>query len=317
MKKKIFILGGAGFIGQNLTEKLLKNKNNQIIIFDNLSSKVNYKNLEKLKKNKNVNFVKKDAKSLKDIVKFTKKTNIVYHLAANPDISLSAEKPEIDFWQGTYITNNLLEAIRKNRIKNLIYTSGSGVYGDSNHNFKESHGPCHPISTYASSKIACEAMISSYAHMYNFKARVLRFANVVGRFQTHGVVYDFIKKLRRNQMLLKVLGNGKQIKSYIHIEDVLDAIDLVSSNLSKKKLFDVFNVSNNDRINVRNIANIVTKQIINKKIKIIYGKSKIGWNGDVSRIKMNSNKIKKIGWKFKHNSKEAILKSCIELSKEI
>ncbi len=307
--KKIFIAGGAGFIGSNLTKYILKHyKDAKVVIYDNFSSG-KMKHFEKVL-NKNVKIINGDIKNLKKLLKYTKGTDTIFHLAANPDIAKAVEEPTIDFWEGTYLTNNILEAIRINKIKTLIYSSGSGVYGENKKiNFNEDYGPCIPISTYGASKLGCEAMIASYSFMYNFKAIILRFANVVGPFQTHGVGYDFLRKLKNNSKKIKVLGNGKQSKSYIHVEDIIVAMFMVYKKIIKSnKNYDYYNIATGDYITVKEILEICLKlkNIKKNSIKIVYDRESRGWAGDVPIVRFNIKKIKKINWKPKYNSKQAI-----------
>src|SRR5262249_28223433 len=149
---------------------------------------------------------------------------LVIHLASNPDIARAASEPAIDFHEGTYLTHNVLEAMRQTRTPLLLYASGSGVYGDLGElEVNEDHGPLLPISTYGASKLAGEALICSYCHMFDLTARVFRFGNVVGPRQTHGVGFDFLRQLLTRPSYLRILGDGTQSKSYVHVSDVVDA----------------------------------------------------------------------------------------------
>ena len=177
------------------------------------------------------------------------------HLAANPDIAKAITQPDIDFWEGTYLTQNVLEAMRQTGAARIFYTSGSGEYGeDSAVDFPESYGPCIPISTYGASKLASESLIAAYCHMFGLVARVFRFANVVGRRQTHGVGYRFHPPAEERFNVLRILGDGTQKKSYVHVDDVLEAIFIVAANAIKP--YEVFNVATDDYITVRQIADL-------------------------------------------------------------
>ncbi len=308
---KYFLSGGAGFIGSHTAENLLKDKKNKVIIYDNLSSGTK-NHISFLLKKKNLKFIKADLKNKNKLIKSMKNVDCVIHFAANPDIAKAVRKPDIDFWEGTYLTQNLLEGMRLNKVPFIIYTSGSGVYGENPKiKFKEDYGPCIPISTYGASKLACESLISSYCFMFGLKARVFRFANVVGPKQTHGVGYDFIKKLKKNPKKLKILGNGTQLKSYIHVKDVISAIKIGLKQLrgKHKLIYDVYNVSTDDNITVTDIAKCVCKIMKLKKVKLIYGGGDRGWKGDVPLIKFNNNKLKKIGWRYNYSSRRAIILS--------
>ena len=313
---KYFITGGAGFIGSHLTKFLLKN--NTVTVYDNFCSGTK-KHLKSVLNNKKLKIITGDLKNLKRLKQKIKNHDFVIHCAANPDIAKAAYFPDVDFWEGTYLTQNLLEAMRINKIKNIIYMSGSGVYGENNKNvFTENYSPKNPISTYGASKLACEALISSYSNMFFMNALIFRFANVVGSYQTHGVGYDFIKKIRQNNKKIKILGNGKQKKSYIYISDVINAIVISIKKTKlykKKKIYQIFNVGTNDSITVNEILKITLSEMKIKKIKINKDKSLRGWSGDVPIIKLICKNIKKLGWKPKFNSNQAIHNSIKEMIK--
>src|ERR1019366_2462785 len=151
--------------------------------------------------------------------------DVVIHLASNPDIARAVTDPDIDFREGTLLTRQVVEAMRVTGVPRILYASGSGVYGDLGHEeAAEDHGPLLPVSTYGASKLAGEALISSYCYMFQLQACVFRFGNVVGPRQTHGVGFDFVRRLLAEPTHLRILGDGSQSKSYIHIEDVLNAV---------------------------------------------------------------------------------------------
>jgi UDP-glucose 4-epimerase len=243
--------------------------------------------------------------------------DIVFHLAANPDIAAAEKTPDIDFWAGTYLTQNVLEAMRLTGVSRLFYSSGIGVYGEAEIELEESHGPSLPISTYGASKLACVAMIGSYCHMFGQRARVLRFANVVGARQTHGVGFDFLNKLASNPEELNVLGDGTQTKSYIHVSDVISAIDLMIAQLMDDKAipFDVFNVSTIDTVRVKEIAELAV-ELASPRAKIKFGDSTRGWKGDVPRVKFNSTKIGQLGWFPRMSSLEAVTASLLDMKSQ-
>lgn len=318
-----FISGGAGFIGSHISKFLLENyEDSYIFIYDNLSSgTLDHIHHLILKFDKRITFIEADIKDKEKLISSMSKIDVVIHLAANPDISKAVQTPDIDFWEGTYLTQNILEGIRLNNIKYLLYTSGSGVYGEvSGQEFNESYGPCYPISTYGASKLGCEALISSYCGMFGLFARSFRFANVVGPKQTHGVGYDFIRKLKLNPRELEILGDGTQNKSYIHISDVVSAIFVVYENMLKSNVvYDVFNVASEDYITVNEIASIACNilGIDFNKINIKYTGGDRGWKGDVPSVLFNTRKIKDLGWVPTKNSFNAIKESIFSMSDEI
>jgi UDP-glucose 4-epimerase len=303
-----FIAGGAGFIGSHLVRKLMKEElQSKIVVYDNFSSGQMW-HLDEVIKNPNLKIIQGDIKDIDLLVESMKGCECVYHFASNPDISKAITQPDIDFWEGTYLTNNILEAIRRNGIRKLIYASGSGVYGDTGLNeASEDYSPMIPISTYGASKLAGEALISSYCFMFDLNAAAFRFANVVGPNQTHGVGYDFINKLSANPSELQILGNGTQSKSYIYVYDVLNAIRMIETKHLKG--FSYFNVGTDDYITVKEIAEIVVDSLNLKNVKMNFGTSDRGWKGDVPIVRFNSEKIKSLGWKRQYSSKEAIAKS--------
>jgi len=305
---KYFIAGGAGFIGSHLTRKILKeNPESQIIIYDNFSSGKMW-HLDEISENKNLKIFKDDIKNLDSLKAAMEGADVVYHFASNPDISKAVTQPDIDFWEGTYLTNNILEAIRVNGIRRLLYASGSGIYGDSGYNeVDEDYSPQLPISTYGASKLACEALISSYCFMFDINASAFRFANVVGPNQTHGVGYDFVRMLLQNNKELKILGDGSQSKSYIYVSDIVNALRTIENQHIKG--FSYFNVATLDYITVKEIADIVTGLLELKKVEYKFTGGDRGWKGDVPIVRMNSEKIRKYGWKNEHTSFDAIKKS--------
>lgn len=300
-----FIVGGAGFIGSNLVKKILfEDKNSIVTVFDNFSSGKLW-HLDKVRDNPNLTIIKDDVKNPEALKNSMAGSEVVYHFASNPDIYKAITTPDIDFWQGTYLTNNVLEAMRVNGIKNLIYASGSGVYGDVGYTeTKEDFSPLLPISTYAASKLAGEALISAYCYMFDMNAATFRFANVIGPNQTHGVGYDFIKKLKKNPNELEILGDGTQSKSYIYVTDIIAAIRLIEKQYMKR--YSYFNVATLDYLSVTEIAHIVTNVLGLQQVKYRYTGGDRGWKGDVPIVRLNSDKIRKLGWKNEYTSKEAM-----------
>lgn len=300
--KKVFISGGLGFIGTHLVHFIQKRfPRTKIVVYDNLSSRKR----SFLASNINVTVKRKDLKDPRAVRRAMQGCDTVFHLAANPDIARAVREPGIDFWEGTFLTNNVLEGMRVNGVGKIFYTSGSGVYGENPAvAFRESHGPCVPISTYGASKLACEALIASYCHMFGLQARVFRFANVVGPQQTHGVGFDFIRKLKRNPAELKILGDGWQSKSYIHVEDILRA--MFYSDRNNPLAFDVFNVATGDYLTVRDIARIVCRTGGLRGVRFHFTGGDRGWKGDVPIVRFNCAKIKKTGWRPQRGSAEAV-----------
>lgn len=283
------ILGGSGFVGQNLYRRLTAQGHN-VIIYDKVMPKEG-------------SGVCADIQDLELLAFYMRGRDVVYHLASNADIAKSATEPTLDFFDGTQLTQKMLEAMRLTGVKRLVYFSGSGVYGESGATeYREDHGPLNPISPYGASKLASEAMISAYVHMFGFSATVFRPANIVGPGQTHGVGYDFMRRLKAEPRFLTVLGNGSQTKSYIHIDDVLDAVDLC---LGYDGL-NVLNVSTDDALTVEKIAEMAIEVSGLPNCGISFGTEPRGWPGDVPKIKLNCDRLNRLGWYPKRNSEQAM-----------
>ena len=318
---KVFVSGGAGFIGSHFVTQILNNElASEVTVYDNFSSGTK-EHLSHLASNSKLRIVEGELSDLNKLIAAMYDSQLVAHFAANPDISKAVIKPDIDFWQGTYLTQNLLEGIRLNKVPNLLYTSGSGIYGEvPGQVFQESFGPCFPISTYGASKLACEALISAYSHMFEFKSRAFRFANVVGSRQTHGVGFDFVRRLILNPNELRILGDGQQTKSYIHVQDVLEAMFLVHKLSQESNIkFDVYNVATDDLISVKEIADIACEVVGLDPVKVKYsftGEDR-GWKGDVPKVQLNSKKLKDLGWLPIRSTSEAIKDSIASMFLEI
>jgi UDP-glucose 4-epimerase len=287
-----------------MVRRLLDRSIAQIVVYDNFSSGRGWH----LPEDKRLKVVRGDLKDLKPLCEAIAGSEVVFHFASNPDIAKAATQPDIDFWEGTYLTQNLLEAMRLSGVRRLIYASGSGVYGDTGETaVAETYSPLRPISTYGASKLACEALICSYTHMFEMHGVAFRFANVVGPRQTHGVGYDFIRRLLRDPTRLEILGDGQQSKSYIHVDDVLDALLLL--NDQGWEGFDVFNVATEDYITVQQIAHIVAQQLALSHVTHTFTGGRRGWKGDVPVVRFNTTKLRARGWCNRRTSVEALVDS--------
>ena len=318
----VFVSGGAGFIGSHFVQRiLLKDDTSKVTVYDNFSSG-SLDHLATVHNEPRLAIVEGDIKHLGLLTHAMAGADLVVHFAANPDIAKAVKQPDIDFWEGTYLTQNVLEAMRINRVGTILYTSGSGIYGDvPGVTFSESFGPCFPISTYGASKLSCEALISSYCQMFSLRGRAFRFANVVGPRQTHGVGYDFIRRLRQDPSCLRILGDGTQSKSYIYVEDVLDAMLLALKQIETPlaKPFDVFNVATDDYITVTEIADIAcdVAGLSPEKVVYDYTGGDRGWKGDVPNVLFDVSKIKALGWKANRSSAKAIQDSISAMKNEL
>jgi UDP-glucose 4-epimerase len=309
--KKVLVTGAAGFIGSHLVDALLTNGAN-VCVFDNLTAGT-LQNIKQWLNNPNFTLIKGNLLNPSDIKKLEHKHfDLVFHLAANPEVRVGLTNPDIHFQQNLVATHNLLESIRKTKNKStIIFTSTSTVYGEpTKMPTPEDYAPLKPISTYGASKLACEALISAYAYTYDFKAIILRLANIVGPRSKHGVIHDFMQKLKTNPKELEILGDGTQNKSYLYISDCIEAM-LLGLEKSKRHI-EIYNVGSEDQVDVKTIADIVIKEMGLKNVKLTFtggvdgGR---GWKGDVKNMLLDISKLKYLGWKPKHNSQQTITKT--------
>lgn len=302
--RKHLIIGGAGFIGSHVAQHLVKSVDSaeRVVVYDNLSSGTE---LHLAPISDKIEFVFGDVKDLDKLSSAMQGIDVVYLFAANPDIAKAVSQPNVDFWEGTFLVNNTLEAMRVNGVRRIVYASGSGVYGETGQILvDENFTPMRPISTYGASKLAGEALVCSYCSMFGMVGTAFRFANVVGPKQTHGVGYDFIKRLLRSSSELEILGDGSQNKSYIYIDDIVAAIRVGLE--SDRGGFNVYNVATDDLITVKEIADIACRLLKLTDVAYKFTGGDRGWKGDVPLIRLNSQKIRSLGWSSKHSSEEAI-----------
>jgi UDP-glucose 4-epimerase len=300
-----FVAGGAGFIGSHLVNELLQRAGEEVVIFDNLSSGQKA-HLADVLDDERLELVVADLGDAEVVADAMRDCDNVYHFAANPDIARAAIEPTIDFWEGTYLTNNIIDAMRVNGVSRITYASGSGVYGDrGTEEVDENFGPLVPVSTYGASKLGCEAMIAAYSHMFGIDAVVFRFANVVGAKQTHGVTYDFVRHLLDDPSRLQILGDGTQSKSYIHVSDVVSAMLLLTDQGCSE--FEVFNAGTGDYITVTEIADEVVERMGLHDVQYDYTGGTRGWKGDVPVVRFSSDKLISRGWRCRHSSREALV----------
>ena len=258
--RRICIVGGAGFIGSHFADRLLaSDATEKLTVYDNFSSGREW-HLAAHQADPRLTVVKSDVRDLEDLVTTMAGHDTVIHLASNPDIARAMTDPAIDFDQGTLLTHHVAEAARRSGAGLVLYASGSGVYGDLGYaEAAEDHGPLIPVSTYGASKLAGEALFASYSAMFGITARAFRFGNVVGPRQTHGVGFDFIRRLLDDPRRLRILGDGRQSKSYIHVDDVVEAV-LHVAHLATGP-YAVFNVATGDYVTVTEIAELAMEVV--------------------------------------------------------
>jgi len=302
--RRCCIVGGAGFIGSHFVDRLLGDDGIElVVVYDNFSSGRRW-HLEHHSDDR-LRIVDDDVRNLDGLVKAVAGCDTVIHLASNPDIARAATEPAVDFDQGTLLTHHVVEAARMSGASRILYASGSGVYGDLGEiEADEDYGPLIPVSTYGASKLAGEALIASYCFMFDLSASVFRFGNVVGPRQTHGVGYDFVRRLLQDPSELSILGDGQQSKSYVHVSDIVDAVLLAGENAPRP--FRAFNVATGDYITVKEIAALAVEVVGAQGTEYRFSGGDRGWKGDVPIVRINTDRIRALGWSNKMTSRQAL-----------
>ena len=311
---RALVTGGAGFIGSHLIDELVK-AGIHVKVIDNLSSgHINFIN-HHIEEN-NLEFIKGDITSFDDVKSATKDVDCVFHLAANPDIRLGTRVTDTDLRQGTIATYNILEGMRINGVKKIVFASSSVIYGENAPMpTPENYGPCLPISLYGASKLASEGLITSFSGTFGIQSWIFRFANIIGERGTHGVIFDFIHKLKNDNTRLEVLGNGLQEKSYMEVKDCVKAIMHIFSN--ENKPVNLFNLGSHDTCSVKRIAEIVVEQTGFKDVSIEYTGGARGWAGDIPRAMLSIEKMLSTGYDVGYGSEAAVRHTAKSLIEEI
>ncbi len=302
--KSILVTGGAGFIGSHLVDALLPE--NRVTVLDNFSSGKREHIAHHLK-DSNFNVIEADLFDISSLENAVAGKDIVFHLAANPDVKLGAENTRVHLDQNVLATYNLLEAMRRTGVRRIAFTSTSTVYGEATvMPTPEDYGPLVPISLYGASKLACEALISSYCHTFEMQSWIYRFANIVGERGTHGVLVDFIRKLEKNPKELEILGSGKQRKSYLEVKECVKAMIYCVEH--SKDQTNILNIGSEDSVDVTGIADIVANRMGLSGVNYRYtdGIGGRGWRGDVLIMLLSIDKLKGLGWSPRHNSAGSI-----------
>jgi UDP-glucose 4-epimerase len=310
---RYFVIGGAGFIGSHFTDHLLADLSvAAVTLLDNFSSGREW-HFARHTGDPRLRTLNGDCRDLDQLTAAMAGHDTVIHLASNPDIARALTDPEVDFYQGTLLTNNVVEAMRRSGARRILYASGSGVYGDLGaHTAHEDHGPLLPISTYGASKLAGEALIAAYCAMFGITGCAFRFANVVGPRQTHGVGYDFVKRLLADPTRLTIMGDGSQSKSYIHVSDIVAAV-LHAGRYSPGE-FDTYNVATGGDITVTEIAELAVECLgLPAAPRFEYSGGNRGWKGDVPVVRLNTDRIRGLGWTCRRGSREALRASLLAL----
>lgn len=297
------VTGCAGFIGSNLVDFLLE-KNHNVLGVDNLSTGKKLF-LQKAFKYKNFNFLEIDLKDRKSLSNKLKNIDIVFHLSANADVRNGLKNPDKDLNENTIVTFNILNAMRDQNVNKIVFSSTGSIYGDTDIIPTPESSP-FPIQTslYGASKLACEGLISAFSHGYNFQSWIFRFVGILGQRYTHGHIFDFYKKLLLDPRNIHILGDGNQKKSYLNINDCLDAIYLAINNANDN--INIFNLGLEDYCTVNDSLKWILNNL-NLKPIVTYEGGKRGWIGDNPHIELDISKIKKLGWQPKKNIKDSVI----------
>jgi len=312
---RVLVTGGAGFIGSHVVDRLV-NEGFRVRVVDNLSSG-RLVNIKRHIESSAIELVVGDLKDPEVALRVVDGVDTVFHYAANPEVRVSTTNPEVHFNENIVATFNLLEAMRRRNVRELVFASSSSVYGEPLEIPVGEDAPVKPVSIYGASKASCENLIHAYAKLYGFKAIALRYANVAGPRLRHGVIWDFIVKLRENPHELEILGDGGQVRSYIYIDDAVEAT--MTAWRKTSSYFEVYNVASEDWITINELADIVIETMglknVEKKYKpILHG---VGWLGDVKKIALRIDKIKRQGFKPSMNSRETVKRTVMDILEEI
>ena len=316
--RRFLVVGGAGFIGSHFVEHLLASPGvRSVVAYDNLSSG-SRTFVDPHLQDARFQLVEADVRDFDRLKTCSSEADVVIHLASNPDIARAAQEPTVDFDDGTALTNLVLEAARLGGVGCVLYASGSGVYGEvGDLVVREDHGPLLPISTYGASKLAGEALLASYCHMFGLRGRAFRFANVVGPRQTHGVGYDFLRRLLKDAGELRILGDGTQSKPYIHVHDIVAAVLLTLT--AETQVYQVYNVAPIDHLTVREIADLTVGVLGRDPGSVVYqftGGDR-GWKGDVPVVRLDTARIRGLGWRPRYSSGEAMVSALRAMRTEV
>lgn len=299
---KALVTGGAGFIGSHIVDRLIKG-NHKVLVYDNLSTGRELF-IRHHFKNPAFDFVRGDLKDERLLNEKMRGCDFVFHLAAHADVRSGLEDHFIDHEQNLQMTHNVLEAMYKNKVKNIMFSSTSSVYGDAKvHPTPESY-PFEPTSLYGATKAACESYIRAYASYYGMRSFVFRFVSFTGERYTHGIIYDVLKKLKENSGQLTLFSDGSPKKSSLYVVDGVEAIFTVIKN--SRDQFNVYNIGHDEILTVSEIVDTILEYSDYTGVKKFWGGKSSNWKGDNEFVLLSTMRLKNMGWKPKHTIKEGI-----------
>lgn len=304
-QKKWFITGGAGFIGSFIVD-LLVSAGARVTVYDNLSTG-NIAWIDHHIKKGSIRFFKNDVRNLNHLKKTMAGHDRVWHLAANTDIPVGYKQRRLDLEHDVVATWSVLEAMLKNNIAEILFASTGAVYGESIHGkFREQSGPLLPLSLYAAGKLSSEAFLSAYCNLFNMKAWIFRFGNVIGSRINHGVIYDFIHKLRESPRTLEILGKGIGKKNYLLIEECIHGMLFIHAALSRGPFPVLINLGSHSTTKVMEIAKIIIEEMGIRNVSYRFTGTERSWPGDQPVVPLDTTQIRKLGWKNIRSSNEAV-----------
>jgi len=306
MQDRILVTGGAGCIGSELAAELLR-RGARVTVIDNLSSGKR-EHIESIRLHPRFSFLEGDLLDRAAVDAAIEGVDTVWHLAANPDVKFTAGDPtDKDLQQNTIATYNVLESMRLHGVKRLAFASTSAIYGISERQPIPEDTPARPISLYGATKLSCEALIGAFQNLFSMDCRILRFANIVGpkvRKTGRTVIGDFVARLIEDPTRLRILGNGRQAKSYLRCDECVEAMLFAMDRAPAG--FHVFNLGANDSLSVDRIAAMVVEAMGLASVKFEYTGGEGGWPGDVPRFVLDVTAINRLGWRARHTSEEAV-----------
>ncbi|MFB3813632.1 MAG: NAD-dependent epimerase/dehydratase family protein [Terriglobales bacterium] len=310
---RVLVTGGAGFIGSNLAERLLA-EGHAVTVYDNLCAG-SLENLRECQGKAGFRFVEADLLDLNTLEQVMHGQDAVFHMAANSNIPEGRRSSDTDLRLGTLATYNVLEAMRRAGVKQIVFASSSAIYGEATVvPTPESYGPLFPISLYGASKLACEGLITAFCSNYGMQAWICRFANICGRHGTHGILIDFIARLRDDPRELTVLGDGRQAKPYLHVSECVDGMLFIWRNAREQ--VNCFNLGCEGATSAGRIAELLLDAMGMPETKIAYGGGDRGWVGDVPQVRLDCTRLAQLGWTAKVTSEQAVKRAAEELVKE-